>query len=1014
MLWLQQCYGRQQFSDAARIQLFLKIGLPIPVAVLTKRYHMGKLQLIFNGLFLSLAGLLFSTSLVLGQEDAPLPSGPTGTISGVVIDRDFGDGLRTVSVQVEGVETPPIFTDLEGRYQIRDIPVGTYTVTFEKTDFQTARITEVEVVSGEVFSLDVPMQATGADFTLDVFEITVDQVVSQNVFLLADRQKAPGLSDALSAEDFSRASAGDAAEAVAKITGVNIVDGKYAVVRGLGDRYSNTLMNGAVLPSNDPSKKTVQLDIIPSDLLEKIVTIKSFTPDKPGDFTGGSVEITTKPFPDEFVLTGSVGVGYNEATGEDILGIPGRDMDFFGDTGEGIPDTIPPTPGEYAVATRFRETEDAKSLFRDLHASGWYPVLKKADPNLSFGATIGDSKPVFSQGNFGYLVSFTHDHNYDLVANKRSERWIGRPDDLRPKNGFDMTESAEEVSWGGLVNLALLPTIEHEISYNYIINSKSTDEVAFGEDGFENTTNVVEPGGDVGSFNLPTGRDSAQEFLNITRMKHSVKELNLHQFKGKHVFPGLSEMELKWAANFSKTSEENPDQRNYTYLKYAYPDGDSDFLYLSENPKFPFKSYDELEDDKTNFTVDITIPLIDEDAFNSAEMKLGAFTSESDRDAIGRYFSAVGSNRIVGDTDSKIEFFNRFEETTWIDQSFSTDGPFRDGQVTYTEQTSRQGNVQSYVGTEKIDAIYLMADLELRSSLRFIFGARVESTDMFVQTVDEFVNQALRNSGAIKDENWLPALHVVKPLGEDQSQNLRFSYGKTLARPTFREFSPFRVEDSQSGEIYTGNPDLELTFTDNFDLRWEWFFGEVDLVAFGIYYKDFSNPIVQTVSSGVNANPLYSWENAASGNIAGAEFEVRKSLGEFWSVGGNLTYIDSEIDPLDASSSGTVFEGQPEYIFNFNVGYNNEDTGWSANLFYNHVAETLRFVGDTVPNIFEDAYSSVDFNASKVIGKWTVKFTAKNLTDEDRLFFYDGVDQKAIYEAWKPGPSYSLSAAYRY
>lgn len=957
-------------------------------------------------LILSFAGIVLFTSSMNAQNS-------NGTIAGKVLDKDFGDELRSVSVQVEGVETASIFTDLEGRYQLRDIPAGTYTLVFSKNNYQTARISDVEVEPGEVFSLDVPLVATGADFTLDVFEITVDQVVSQNVYLMADRQKAAGLSDALSAEDFSRASAGDAAEAVAKITGVNIVDGKYAVVRGLGDRYSNTLMNGAVLPSNDPSKKTVQLDIIPSDLLEKIVTTKSFTPDKPGDFTGGSVEITTKPFPDEFVLTTSIGVGYNEATGEDILGIPGRDMDFWGDTDDAIPASIPATPGEYALATRFRTTDEAKSLFRDLHSSGWYPVLKKADPNLSFGATIGDSKPVFNSGTFGYVVSFTHDHNFDLVTGKRSERWIGTPDEMRPKNGFDMTESTEEVRWGGLVNLALLPNPEHEISYNYIINSKSTDEVQFGEDGFENTTNVVEAGTPLGSFNLPTGRESAEEFLNITSLKHSVKELELHQFKGKHVIPALSEMKLNWSANFSETSEDNPDQRNFTYLKYAYPDGDSDFLYLSENPKFPFKSYDELLDEKTNFIVDITIPL-DHPKLNSGEMKLGAFTSESDRNSIGRYFSATGSNRIVGNTDSKIEFFDRIEESVWIDQTYSTDGEFRSGQVTFTEQTSRQGNVQSYEGTEKIDAVYLMSDLEFTNDLRLIFGARVESTQMDVATVDDFVNQALRNTGNIEDENWLPALHAVYPLGDDKMQNLRFSYGKTLARPTFREFSPFRVEDSQSGEIYTGNPDLELTFTDNFDLRWEWFIGESDLIAFGVYYKDFKNPIVQTVSSGVNANPLYSWENAASGAISGAEFEVRKSLGEFWSVGGNVTYIDSEIDPLDSESSGTVFEGQPEYIFNFNAGYNNPNTGWSANLFLNHVAETLRFVGDIVPNIFEDAYSSVDFNASKSIGKWTVKFTAKNLTDEAKLFFYDDTSEKPIYESWKPGPSYSLSASYRY
>jgi TonB-dependent receptor len=773
-------------------------------------------------------------------------------------------------------------------------------------------------------------------------------------------------------------------------------------------------MNGAVLPSNDPSKKTVQLDIIPADLLEKIVTTKSFTPDKPGDFTGGSVEITTKPFPDEFVLTASVGVEYNEATGEDIMGIPGRSMDFLGKTSDALPDTIPATPGEYAVATQFVTSDDAKSLFRDLHASGWYPVMKKADPNVSFGITVGDSKPVFTSGNFGYLVSITHDHNFDLITNKRVERWIGAPDNLSAKSGFDKTESTEEVSWGGLVNLALLFNPENEVSYNYIINTKSTDEVSFGDFGFENVTTVVEPGLPIRTSDLPTGKSGGREYLTVTRMQHTVKELGLHQVKGKHVFPSLSESELKWSANFSETSEENPDKRSFTALKYLYDDDTSDLLYLSENPRFPFKSYDDLTDKKSNFLIDYKIPW-NPDFLNSGEFKLGGFYSSADRNSIGRYYSAGGSNTIVSGPDSKVEFFNRFEEDVWIDKSFPATGNyFRPGQVRYTELTSRQGNVQSYTGNEGIKAFYIMTDFELKNNLRFIFGARREETTMDVETIDDFVNQALRNSGSIEDETWLPAFHMVYPLGENKTQNLRFSYGKTLARPTFREFSPFRVEDPQSGEIFTGNPDLELTFTENFDLRWEWFIGEVDLIAFGVYYKDFSSPIVQTVTSGVNSRPLYSWENTSSGTIQGAEFEARHSFSESWSVGGNATFIDSEIDPLPTASSGTVFEGQPDWIFNVNAGYNNQDNGWSANVFYNFVGQTLRYIGDVVPSIFEDARQTVDMNVSKTFGSWTVKFTAKNITDEEHLFFYDGLNDQPTYESWKTGPSYSLSGTFKY
>ena len=967
---------------------------------------------------------LLLTPRLLGQNETVAESpaaGPTGTLAGRVIDIDFADGLSRVMVKIEGVETPPIFTDLEGRYHVEEAPVGSHTVTFERAGFQTTRVSDVTIEEGEVSTLDVPMTATSADFELGVFQITALEVMAQNVALLADRQKAAAVSDSLGAEFMSRAGANDAAEAMTKMVGANIVDGKFAVIRGLGDRYSNTLMNGAVLPSNDPAKKTVQLDIIPADLLEKIVTTKTFTPDKPGDFTGGSVDISTKSFPDELVFNVSLGLGFSEATGNEIPGIPGRDMDFLGSTDDALPDNIPPTPGEYGLATRFETTDEAKALFRSLHASGWYPVMKSADPDLSFAISAGDSINVGSEGRLGYFFNVTRSHGYTLVVNKRVERWIGRPDNLSPKNGFDRTDSDEEISYGALANIALLPNPDHEIVYNFVLNSKSNDIVELGDNGFENVTNVNEPGNPVRWRNLPQGRSEAKEYLTATRLKHTRKELSLHQLKGKHYFPGLNDTKLDWTASFSETAEDNPDERSFSAIKYLYPDGSFDRLYITENPRFPFKAYDSLQDEKENYTVDLTIPLHIE-SLNAAEIKLGAFLSEATRDSLGRFFSARGYLRILSSVpESRLNFFENFEDHQWIDQTFPLGSPYNyqsRGQLEYNELSATSGNAKSYEGSEAIEAVYLMTDFELTTGLRFIIGARHEGTHMEVATIDEFVNASLRGrNGSIESSEWLPAFHIVRPLGDEGDVNLRFAYGRTLARPTFREFSPFRLEDAQSGEIISGNPDLEITLTDNFDARWEWFIAEGDLLAAGVYYKDFSEPIVQTVLSGVNSRPFYSWTNTESGEIAGVEFEARKSLGLHWSLGGNVTFIDSELSPLSegsSSNSSTVFEAQPDWIANLNLGYDNPDIGWAANVFYNYVGETLRFIGDETPSIFEADRQSLDANIRKTWGKFTAKLSAKNLLDEAAELFYKGTEARPWYEFYKTGQSFSLSASYKY
>ena len=209
----------------------------------------------------------------------------------------------------------------------------------------------------------------------------------------------------------------------------------------------------------------------------------------------------------------------------------------------------------------------------------------------------------------------------------------------------------------------------------------------------------------------------------------------------------------------------------------------------------------------------------------------------------------------------------------------------------------------------------------------------------------------------------------------------------------------------------------KITLTDNFDARWEWFFAEGDLLAAGVYYKDFSKPIVQTVLSGVNSRPFYSWTNTETGEIAGVEFEARKSLAANWSVGGNITFIHSELSPLSEGTgrnSGTVFEAQPDWIANLNLGYDNPDSGWAANLFYNYVGETLRFIGDETPSIFEADRQSLDANVQKTWGKFTAKFSAKNLLDEATELFYKGTEARPWYEFFKTGLSFSLSGSYKY
>jgi len=970
-----------------------------------------------------LLGLVMGPSAAFAQE----PDG-YGQIAGRVVDSGTGEAVFGATVAL--LEDPAFYgrTDLEGRYNFREVYVGTYTVRVFKSGYEPFDVTGVTVTDGEITRIDVPLPRrevadtesaeaeaptdAGSDiFELAAFEVTAEKIQDSEVGLLELRQRSISIGDAIGSDFISRAGAGDAAEAMTKVVGANVIDGKYAVIRGLGDRYSNTLLNGAALPSNDPSKKTVQLDIIPADLMEEVSTTKTFTPDKPGDFTGGSVNVSTKSFPEEFIFKASFSVGYNtQVTGEKVATIPDANMDFFGEVNTGLPASVPGLPSEYAQLSG----EARELVLRDLHEQPLYPGSKTAPINWGMQVSVGDSKPVLKEGKFGYVVSFTRDEDYGFIPGKERNRYIGVDAD-RPKSGYVVDESSHEIAWGLLANLAFQWNPFNEISYNYLKNQKGENTVKQGRDGFDTETENSEPGLDIRSRNLPTGRDSGIQFLSYDSQKHTLRELDSHQIKGKHVFSSFNNAELKWMGSFSETSEQTPIDRSYTFIEFVYPDGDNDFLWIyGGNPRYPERTFGNLQDTKDNYTFDLTLPVRWE-RVAALKFKLGASLSNAERTSLQRTYSYDWSLRIPGrDPDQRIAFFQRLEEPVWLEGDVEG---FGEGAVDIEELTSISGNARSYFGSEDIEAYYLMADLELTEWLRFIGGARIEETDMAVEANEDFVNPALfiggNDKGEIVEEDVLPAVHSVIRLGEAANMNLRFSYGQTLARPTFREFSPFRSFDTQTREIVQGNPDLNRTLVDNYDARWEWFVTPGEVLAVSVYHKEFDSPIIATVQAN-GSSDLFSWANVTSGTISGVELEIRKTLWEKFVVGGNFSYIESEIDPIEGGlGSPTVFEGQPEYILNFNIGYSDDERGFTANLFYNYVDDTLRFVGQNVPSVFEKGRTSLDFNVSQRFFGINVKFSIKNLLDDEVVFYYDA-PALPIYERFKRGRSMSLSASYTF
>ena len=315
-----------------------------------------------------------------------------------------------------------------------------------------------------------------------------------------------------------------------------------------------------------------------------------------------------------------------------------------------------------------------------------------------------------------------------------------------------------------------------------------------------------------------------------------------------------------------------------------------------------------------------------------------------------------------------------------------------------------------------------MVDLPIYSDLRIITGARYETTYLTVISQNPSYDNA-----KIDTKDILPSVGLI--YNATENMNLRLSYGKTLARPNFREIAPFKNYDFNGGDSYVGNPLLERTLIDNYDLRWEWFTGPGEIYSLSLFYKKFYDPIEAKILDGVNK--VISWTNVPFANVGGIEIEARKSLGFISSslsrfvFGGNFAYIWSQVD-IDSKEledirayepnapSTRPFQGQSPYIINIYVSYDSENSDWSASIFYNVFGERLATVGSVgAPDVYEKPFNMLNASVTKKIYQnFGLKITAKNILNSKMVKYQGFKGNEFIYSGYYPGGGIELTLAY--
>jgi len=966
--------------------------------------------------------LAVMVSSVLGAAQAD-----TGTVTGMVINADSGQALPGATVSIQGVARTTT-SDLNGVYRLDGIPPSVRDLTVTKAEFQPKVVSEVIIAAGGITRVNVPVAGgAGPVLKMEAFKVAAEVVASSNLGLLAQRQKSVAVSDSIGGEQFSALSLGTAADALAKVTGTSLVDGKYVVIRGLGDRYTNTQMNGSALPSADPDRRAVQLDQFPSDLLDSITTLKSFTPDQPGAFSGGSVNLKTKSFPEAFFFTSTISSSYNSnVTGKAILSVPGGGADRLGrDDGTRSLSTAVPNPMPSNLTTTsaqlaarqgdFGPAQALDAISHGFNNAPFFPRAKTGRPDFGFSTSFGDSRRFGQDQVFGYIASVTYDRTTEhfddgitgryvqgsvdpqssrfvevsrvftpsLEAYKFAALYAANPVVPGGAPAFGVTRSSENVDWGAYLQLAWRPTLNQELTATVFHNQSAQDQVKRG-------------------IGEATRSDSGGEFRENYDLLYTERAVRSLQVAGRTNFPQWNDATLEWRAAFSRSTQDQPDYRSLEFkwsfiLQEFDPSGLNNYRYFRD-----------LREDSADYGIDFSRTFA---LANGRELTLKTG---------GAYFGGERTNR----------------ERAFVIQSPSirTRAGIEafPGAVGITAQTANSvsfGTVMreitanlNYDGEQTFSAGYVMADLRMNDAWRFIGGARLERTE--IQTSPLPAVGLTVQAGDIAQTDALPAFAVIwSPF---QRQNVRFSYGRTLARPTFRELADVVNYEAFTDDFIGGNPQLDLTVIDNLDLRWEWFPRGGEVIAASVFYKKLDRPIEQVFESGrIFPN------NVDEGIAYGIEFEARRKLDAFSpalanvSVGFNASLIKSEV-AISASELALIravfpgaaakraLFGQSPYLLNVDATWRIPARSSAFTVVYGVAGKRLDLVASgALPDVYEQPAPALDFIWSqRLSASWKFKFAAKNLLDSAREKTLEHAGKTYFYEQSTRGRRFSLSLSY--
>ncbi len=871
-----------------------------------------------------------------------------GRIYGIISAEENNETLIGASVLVMETGTGTV-SDIDGSYELKLDP-GKYNLVISFTGYQEQKLTELEIKSGDNIKMDFALD-TETETLVEVV-ITAAAKRNSNANLMLLQQKSVAVVTGISSDQMKRSPDRNTSDVLKRVAGASVQDNRYVVIRGLSDRYNTALINGLSLPSTEPDKRAFSFDIFPANLLDNLLIFKTATPDLPGEWAGGVVQLNTKEIPQEGFSSLSISTSYNsQSTGEKYLSYQGGKTDWLGfdDGTRALPSALKNVSRDTFNVNSTNQAKYAKAFPND------WGITQESMMRPAIGLQFSAGR---SFGKLGMVGALTYNNTPRIVTGERNDYNV----DLSQLYNYYDRIYKNSVNVGGLLNFAYKLGDRSKIQWNNTLTNSSEDQL------FERTGTDIEQARNV--------RSNAM-FYTSNRMISS-------QLLGEHALTAR-QIKLNWGLGYTRLSRDIPSYRRMLYLKNLDASSEEPYTAVvpfgNPSPNYAGNFFAEQEEDFLTGRLDVMVPYFINK--KKGNFKVGGMWEDKSRDFNARLFGFIAS-------------FQTSQElyTLPIDQIFAPENIGEQG-FRMKETTDRS---DSYDAGSTLSAGYAMVEQSLTNRLRFIGGARVEKFHQEMNSFKVLSTTPVELDTAFVDV--LPSAHFIYALSD--STNLRASISKTVARPNFRELAPFSFFDFFLFAGVDGNPELQRTNILNADLRFETYRKGAQYFAGSVFYKRFKNPIEQVFNNAQGAGTRnFQWRNVPSAIDLGVELEYRLKLSRIAAAlrdvtfFGNLSYIHSDVDVSQiAGAQDRPLFGQSPYLVNGGLSYDNADLGLSATVLVNRIGRRLWVVGqDQYLHTWENPRTVLDCQLVKKIGQNAeLKLTVGDILNQAAVFYQDQND----------------------